>query len=71
MTPSSRLLWRCGRARGAFEEVHVCLRSKIVATGVQLANLALNGVVQVHAGRARLEVEMRRVLRASTDAIKV
>lgn len=59
------------RHLGDFEEVHMAVRSKIVAMGVQLANLALGGIIQVYSERTRLEVEMRRVFRASPGAIKL
>ena len=49
----------------AYGEVHMAVRSKIVAMGVQVANLALGGKVRVHASRVRLEVELRRALKAS------
>jgi hypothetical protein len=55
----------------AFDEVHMCIRSKIVSMGVQLVNIALNGVIRVHTERTRMEVELRRVLRSSSNALKI
>ncbi len=37
--------------------------SEIVAMGVQVANLALGGLITVHPDRMGVEVELRRVLR--------
>ncbi len=50
---------------GAYDEVHMVLRSRLVAMGVQVANLALGGKMRVHASRVRLEVELRRALKVS------
>jgi len=44
-----------------FAAIHVALRSKLVAMGVHVANLALGGVVQVHGDLASLEEALRRV----------
>lgn len=54
-----------------YAEVHLCLRSKIVAMGVQVANIALKGLIRVHSDRTRLEVELRRTLRATPDAVRI
>lgn len=48
--------------RAAFEEVHLAVRSRLVAMGVQVANIALGGFMRVHTGHASLEVELARVL---------
>jgi hypothetical protein len=46
-----------------YEEVHLGVRSKLVAMGVQVANIALRGLITAHSDRAKLEVELRRALR--------
>jgi hypothetical protein len=56
--------WSVAR-RDAYQEVHLALRSKLVAMGVQVANLALGGLMRVHTSRIGLEVELGRLLRAS------
>lgn len=43
----------------AYAAVHVLLRSKLVAMGVQVANLALGGLVKTHKTRASLEAAVR------------
>lgn len=55
--------WSLAR-RQHFEEVHLGVRSKLVAMGVQVANLALGGLITAHTDRTKLEHELRRVLRA-------
>lgn len=54
--------WSVAR-RDNYEEVHLAVRSRIVAMGVQVANIALGGFMRVHTGLAGLEVELARVLR--------
>jgi len=49
--------------RNAYEEVHIAARSRIIAMGVQVANIALGGFMRAHNGIAALEVELARVLR--------
>ncbi len=49
--------------RASFEEVHLAVRSRIVAMGVQVANIALGGFMRAHTGIATLELELARVLR--------
>ncbi len=49
----------------AYSEVHLALRSKLVAMGVQVANIALGGKIRVCTTRVRLEVELRQALKAS------
>jgi hypothetical protein len=49
--------------RHAYEEVHIAARSRIIAMGVQVANIALGGFMRAHTGVAALEVELARVLR--------
>jgi hypothetical protein len=48
--------------RATFEEVHLAVRSPLVAMGVQVANIALGGFMRVHTGVATLELELARVL---------
>jgi hypothetical protein len=47
----------------SYAEVHLGVASKLVAMGVQVANLALGGLLTAHSQRARIEYELRRVLR--------
>jgi hypothetical protein len=49
--------------RKAYEEVHLAVRSRIIAMGVQVANVAVGGMMRAHTGIATLEVELARVLR--------
>jgi hypothetical protein len=49
--------------RHAYEEVHLAVRSRIIAMGVQVANVALGGFMRSYTGIAALEVELARVLR--------
>lgn len=53
-----------------YEEVHLGVRSKIVAMGVQVANLALGGLISAHSNRAKLEVQLERVLRAKGISVE-
>lgn len=48
-----------------FDEVHLAQRSKLVAMGVQVANIVLKGKIRTHSSLARLESELRRVLEAT------
>jgi hypothetical protein len=54
--------WSAARLR-AYAEVHLAVRSKIVAMGVQVANIPLRGLIRAHRDRASLEGELRGVLR--------
>jgi hypothetical protein len=56
--------------RKAYEEVHVAARSRIIAMGVHVANLALGGVMRFHTGIAALEVELARVLRIAGAQVR-
>jgi len=49
-----------------YAEVHVALRSKIVAMGVQVANIALGGLVHTHKNLASLEAAMMNVVGTTT-----
>lgn len=52
-----------------FGEVHLALRSKLVAMGVQVANIALRGLITVHNSRAPMEAILSaRVGQALTRA---
>jgi len=50
------------RHLSSYAEVHVALRSKLVAMGVQVANIALGGLVKTHKSRASLEAAVRAVV---------
>lgn len=54
--------WSAAR-RHTFEEVHLAIKSRIVAMGVQVANIALGGFMRAHTGVSSLEVELARVMR--------
>ncbi|HVU02131.1 MAG TPA: hypothetical protein VHE30_10275 [Polyangiaceae bacterium] len=54
--------WSVARL-GAYREVHIAVRSKLVAMGIQVANIALRGLMRAHRDRVGLEVELRRVIR--------
>jgi hypothetical protein len=54
-------LWSVAH-RNAYEEVHLAVRSRIVAMGVQVANVPLGGFMRAHTGLASLEVELARVM---------
>ncbi|HEY6880502.1 MAG TPA: hypothetical protein VI299_20905 [Polyangiales bacterium] len=45
-----------------YQEAHFGVRSKIVAMGVQVANMALRGFMCAHTSRARFDLETERVL---------
>jgi hypothetical protein len=47
---------------GEYQQVHISLRSKLVGMGVQVANIALRGQIQVHHSRATLEAKLRDAL---------
>jgi hypothetical protein len=49
--------------RHAYQEVHLAVRSRIIAMGVQVANVALGGVMRAHSGIVTLEVELARAIR--------
>lgn len=53
-----------------FSEVHVALRSKLVAMGVQVANIALGGLVKTHRSRASLEEAVRDVVGEAEPPIR-
>lgn len=46
----------------AYTDVHVALRSKLVGMGVQVANIALRGIMHVHHSRASLEAALGRAI---------
>ena len=54
----------------AFGEVHLALRSKIVAMGVQVANIALGGFIRTYTDRAAVEMELRRAMRVPLEATR-
>lgn len=54
-------LWSAAH-RHDYEEVHLAVRSRIIAMGVQVANVALGGFMRAHPGIASLEVELARVM---------
>lgn len=45
-----------------YDEVHLAVRSKIVAMGVGIANIVLKSIIRVHPNLARLEIELRRAM---------
>lgn len=51
---------------GSFGSLHIAQRSKIVAMGVQVANLALGGVIKTHPDLPSIEGDLNRVLREAT-----
>ena len=53
--------WTANNLR-AYAAVHVAVQSKLVAMGVQVANLALGGLVTAYTGRAQLETALRACL---------
>jgi hypothetical protein len=55
--------------RHSYQEVHLAVRSRIIAMGVQVANVALGGIMRAHSGIATLEVELARVLRIAGSPI--
>jgi hypothetical protein len=54
--------WSAAR-RHTFQEVHLAIKSRMVAMGVQVANIALGGFMRAHTGISSLEVELARVMR--------
>jgi hypothetical protein len=54
--------WSVARL-SSYGEVHIAVRSKLVAMGIQVANIALRGLMRAYGDRVALEVELRRVLR--------
>lgn len=50
-----------------FDEVHIAQRSRLVAMGIQVANIALGGKIRMHGSVGLLEVELRRVLMDSDE----
>ena len=52
----------------AYAEVHVAFRSKLVAMGVQVANLALGGLVRSYSDAGSLQVALRATLVAQRGA---
>jgi hypothetical protein len=46
----------------AFAEVHIGIRSKLVAMAVQVANIALRGLITVHPGKVQLEAALHACL---------
>jgi hypothetical protein len=55
--------------RHVYQEVHLAVRSRIIAMGVQVANVAVGGIMRAHAGVASLEVELARALRVAGAVI--
>lgn len=51
--------------RSSITELHLAVQSKIVAMGVQVANLALGGFLRTHTDRASLDREIERIRRAT------
>ncbi|HEY6878635.1 MAG TPA: hypothetical protein VI299_11485 [Polyangiales bacterium] len=45
-----------------YDAAHFGVRSKIVAMGVQVANMALRGFICAHTSRPKLEAELRRAM---------
>jgi hypothetical protein len=50
--------------REAYSEVHVAFRSKLVAMGVQVANLALGGMIRSYSETGALQVALRAAMLA-------
>ncbi len=48
--------------RDSVADAHLALRSKLVAMGVQVANLALGGMIKTHTNRGTLEHALRRAM---------
>lgn len=46
----------------AFDEMHIAQRSKLVAMGVQVANLALGGLITPYTDRTAVEIALRRAV---------
>ena len=55
--------------RQSYQEVHLAVRSRIIAMGVQVANVAVGGIMRAHSGVATLEVELARALRIARSPI--
>ena len=55
--------------RQAYQEVHLAVRSRIIAMGVQVANVAVGGIMRAHTGIAALEVELARAMRLASGAM--
>jgi len=55
--------------RHVYQEVHLAVRSRIIAMGVQVANVAVGGIMRSHTGIATLEVELARALRIAGGPI--
>lgn len=53
---------------GEMAEVHMALRSKIVAMGVQVANLALGGMIRAHTNLADVEVALAATMASVSKA---
>lgn len=59
---------------GLYQEIHVCLRSKLAAMGLEVASLAMSvrttnpSLIRTHALRTRMEGELVRVLRETQGA---
>lgn len=54
--------WSLDR-RSAYADVHLAVRSKLVSMGVEVANLALGGLIRTHGSRASLEAALALALR--------
>jgi hypothetical protein len=55
--------------RHLYEEVHLAVRSRIIAMGVQVANVAVGGIMRAHTGIATLEVELARAMRLASGPV--
>ncbi|MBM4362560.1 MAG: hypothetical protein FJ104_07755 [Deltaproteobacteria bacterium] len=58
--------WSLAR-RNVYADVHLAVRSKLVAMGVEVANLALGGLIRTHGSRASLEAALALALRPPGD----
>ena len=54
--------------RHAFQEVHLAVRSRVVVLGVQVANIAIGGLIRTHSGIASVEIELARVMATRQSA---
>jgi hypothetical protein len=53
-----------------YDEVHIAQKSKLVAMGVQVANIALGGKISVHTSLVRMEAELRRLFQPHQPATR-
>lgn len=59
--------WSAARVHH-YLEVHLAVRSKLVAMGVQVANIALRGMMRAYTDRLKIELELKRVLRTAVPS---